>query len=151
MKLYYDSDDVNLVDLNESMAKKKLKQDVNNTKDSIDRLSTNNVSAEFTFNDVSVDDAFNKEFDNTPEYFYDSLDKFPNFPDIHINENVEEKHCSNFPSEEYKKFMILITKYNISHSLGNEILKLIKKHSKPNFIFPISTKSGKEILDKMKV
>jgi len=44
----------------------------------------------------------------------------------------------------------LITKYNISHSLGNEILKLIKKHSKPNFIFPISTKSGKEFLDKMK-
>nr|CAG8690710.1 9070_t:CDS:1 [Entrophospora candida] len=147
LKLHYDSNDVNLVDLNESMVKKKHKEDINITKYSIDELSTNNVSAEFTINDVSVDNTFYKEFDNTSKHSYDFLD---NFPGIHINENVEEKNYSTFPSEEYKEFMILITKYNISHSLGDEILKLIKKYSKPNLIFPISTRSGKEFLDKMK-
>jgi hypothetical protein len=144
LKLYYDND-VSLIDLNESMVKKIYKQDINITKGGVDELSISNV--EFTINDVPVDDNFNKEFDNNPKSSYDFLDEFP---DIHINEDVEEKNCSNFPSEEYKEFMILITKHNISHSLGDEILKLIKKHSKPNLIFPISTKSGKEALDKMK-
>nr|CAG8633934.1 8861_t:CDS:2 [Entrophospora candida] len=130
LKLYYDNN-VSLIDLNESMAKK-IYKDI--TKGSVDELSISNVK--FTINDIPVDDNFNREFDNNPKSSYDFLDEFP---DIHINEDAE-----------YKEFMILITKHNISHSLGDEILKLIKKHSKPNLIFPISTKSGKEALDKMK-
>ncbi len=58
--------------------------------------------------------------------------------DITMNNNLSEK--SNFPSEEFEKFINLISKWNLSDMCNSELLQFSKSIARKDVILPTSIK-----------
>ena len=56
-----------------------------------------------------------------------------------------------FPSEEFRDFMALLTKWNLSDACGSDILKFSHKISREEVKLPTSVKQGHQLLDRINV
>src|SRR5436190_23823704 len=83
------------------------------------------------------------------EYSLLPIEAIPTFNSIDIRSLTIDR--PEFPSEEFRDFVELITKRNLSDACGSEILKLSKKISRDDVILPTSVKQSCQFLDRMNV
>jgi hypothetical protein len=83
------------------------------------------------------------------EYSLLPVEAIPTFNSIDIRSLTIDR--PEFPSEEFRDFVELITKRNLSDACGSEILKLSKKISRDDVILPTSVKQSRQFLDRMNV
>jgi hypothetical protein len=92
---------------------------------------------------VSEDDQRNLLEMNSNEYVSENT-----LDDI-LKESEAEMNA-DFPNEAYADLMALVTKYNLSNSTGNAIIKFFNKHANLSTSpLPKSIKQGREYMDNM--
>jgi hypothetical protein len=67
--------------------------------------------------------------------------------DVTTSDNTSDK--SSFLSKEFRKFMNLIVKWNLSDACSNELLQFSKSIAREDVILPTSVKQGRKSLDQL--
>jgi len=93
----------------------------------------------------------NNIFENILEELETKMNvNYPNDNDI-LEELDEPKMNINYPNEAYADLMTLVTKYNLSNTVGNAIIKFFNKHSNITASSPLpkSIEKGRKYMDNM--
>lgn len=94
----------------------------------------------------------NNIFENILEELETKINvNYPNDNDILEEELDESKMNINYPNETYADLMTLVTKHNLSNTVGNAIIKFFNKHSNITTSSPLpkSIEKGCKYMDNM--